>query len=994
MLRGICLWCASALDKLVDGNTSVRYAYYPPSHSSALFLFLPRDRRLNSICASFVATSHTSFDSLGGSTVNTSLLVSAQVWVSSFTSSVTSHASPPDFLLDRCLEMQHTYYFAVEHTTHSQPGNMTESTFPIRDPRVQSSPSPEMPPHEFSTMPTVHCVWFCALHCFHEQCYETSLRWFRRLLNHCPALAAEPPINLFIRDAARLRYNIGAVKAVLGEYSIACDDFDESTKLDDHFAIAQYSLGLAHFELKGFRAAVKAFEHSFNSMETEETKYEIYAGKESMKTEIMCKTNAGKENGMVLGERWTLEKTRVDRNIRTSVSEKNWKAERVQRPEGRKHETNGIPVGVLFKPTAAMLKIEVDFGIPLNWEDDSLKEYLTRFNLDVEESQSRTSSTKRERDRSMATVTRSRTTLTKLAQHRTFSTKRERASSVATMTQSRTTSTKLERASSVATLNRSRTLPTTRKRGSSMAIDKSLPPLPATTPGAEPPLPAVEISVIRSQMIEKLDLARRRRMKNSPERATPSPIVPPKPGLQGGLLSKTVTSAPSTSNSIRNSQETIRGPRSSTPTTRRPSSVLPWGSPLTESASLSAHDTPLLPHELPHRPEVASQALVRHCLNRGSIQSQNCNSSAYSSESLAHQAHPETPNTATIDFAYEYQSSTNTRFGSDSQTGLRITGLDRMGRGEYQVSSPRTNSSVYNLYAERAWAVEAEIANELENDEDTEQETEDQNEDYFEICLQPLGYRPQLHNEDPIEEFQETRNNRISMYIDEREDPRPASSVYSTQSKRTFELANPIAEPRPAPSVYSTQTKRASTFPIQTHHLRPASSIYSTQTPPISTYSHPAAPRPASSIYSTQTPPISTSSHQAAPRPASSIYSTQTPPISTYSHLAAPRPASSIYSPQPNPNPNPTPPLPNPAHPHPPRPAPSLYSTQTPPIPPRPHPAAPRPRPASSVRSTDTVCATALQKEPQAGWSGENKEEMILLPATRFEGFENRRGRG
>ncbi|KAA6408022.1 MAG: hypothetical protein FRX48_08373 [Lasallia pustulata] len=705
------------------------------------------------------------------------------------------------------------------------------------------------------------------------------------------------------------------------------------------------------FEVNDFRMAQKAFQRCFTVMRAEEIEYEI---------------SAGKVDVMGLGDKWKLEMTRVDWNGRTSAFEKWWKAERVERPGGRKYRLNGIPVGVLFEPCADMFAIKVDLPGSLVWENGGLEEYLKRYNLNVKESLGRTSSKKQWRD-------------------------------------------------------------------SSMSTDKPLPSLPFD---------------IRGQAVGALQLATRRRMKNSPNNTIPSPIVPPKADLQGITIPRTATSAPPTSKSIRTLQDIIRWPRSSNPSTRRNSPTLPWNSPRTQSSPI---DAPLLPHEMSHLPEIASQGLNRRCLDQGSARSHDYEPITSSPESLARQPHPETPSTATIDFAYENQSNTNTRLSSDSHTGLHIVNLGSMGRTERKAPSPGTNSSFYELYLDSEQAAGAKTANELEKEEDTEEEKEDENGDYFEIILLPQGYRPQLNGEDPSETSQGTKTKRISMFIDPDPDPRPASSVrstqttssvfqkptegrhpassvYSTQTKRMPTDADPgkgprltssiystysqptsmyeAANPRPAPSVYSTQTERASsTFPIATKHRQPASSIYSTQTQPTSMHEA-QAPHPAPSVYSTHTERASTFPTPAnGPRAVSSVYSVQTERASTFpTPTKPPKPAPFVYSTQTQPT--------SMHEAQAPRPAPSLYSAHTErasafPISakyPRPAPSISsiqdrrmsrhrdlgNHRPASSVYSAESVRAATHPVESQAvdpGSEGGNMDEMVLLPRT-FEGFK------
>ncbi|KAI4123639.1 MAG: hypothetical protein LQ347_006074, partial [Umbilicaria vellea] len=532
---------------------------------------------------------------------------------------------------------------------------MTDSIIPIRTSGLQEAPGPARLSHEPWPLSTAHCVWFHALHLFHNLDWESSLRWFKRLLHSVP-LTDKRFVNAYPRVVLKLHYNIGMLQAMMGEHYIASEEFSQCTKLDESFALAWYALGLAAFKLGDFRMAEKLFKECLKVMDTAKMETAEYA------------ISAGEGSVVRLGDTWELARTSVDHNIRKSVEEKLHKATGEGRPMDGKWAPNGIPVGVLFGPSADMLKITVNVGIPLIWEQDGLRKYLERYKLTVKERPGRIVSTKGERH-SLADS---------LKEHlKRFEMKESQA---------RTSSTRQGRSSSVAT-------------------DKRLPPLPPATPGARPLFTGDMGSVVRRHMIERVRLAARRREKKSPERAMPSPIVPPK----GIVISRIVTSAPPTSNPIRVSQDTMSGPRSSTPTGRRPSFVLPWESALTASSPLAAHHTSPIPYEVPQLGEVASHAPVLSSFNNGSIKSQTCSLSTYSPASSARQNHTATPRTATIDFAY------------DSPAGLRISGLDGAGGKEAPADSPPPNSSVYNLYWKREWAADAETPSGLAdaaNDED------------------------------------------------------------------------------------------------------------------------------------------------------------------------------------------------------------------------------------------------------------------------------------
>ena len=800
---------------------------------------------------------------------------------------------------------------------------MTDSKISTRPSGLLEAPGSATLSHEAWPLSTAHCVWFHALHLFHNFDWESSLRWFKRLL-HCALLTDKRFVDAFPRVIVKLRYNIGMLQAMMGENYIASEEFSQCTKLDERSALAWYALGLAAFKLGDFRMAEKLFRECLKVMDTAKTETTEYA--------------ISVEEGSVarLGNTWELARTSVDHNIRKSIEEKLHKATGEERPMDGKWAPNGIPVGVLFGPSADMLRIDVNVGVPLIWENDGLRKYLERYKLGVKERQGRIISTKVERHSSVDS----------LKEHlKRFEMKES---------QVRTSSTRLGRSSSVAT-------------------DKRLPPLPPATPGAQPLFTGDMGSVVRRHMIEKVRLAARRREKKSPERGIPSPIVPPK----GIVVSRIVTSAPSTSNPIRNSQGTICGPHSSTSTGRRPSFVLPWESSLTASSPLSAHHTSPIPHEVPHLGEVGSRAPVLSSFNNGSIKSQTCSLSTYSSASSAHQALSETPPTATIDFAY------------DSPAGLRISGLDGAGRRELPAYSPQPNSSVYNLYLKREWAVDAETPNRLEDDKNDEETLEDEQQDYAEILLMPLTYqRPQFNDEDQSMNFdEEAPNERISMFIDTTEDPRPASSIYSTQSNHIPISVDTRTDPRPASSIYSTQSKHIPISVDTSADPRPASSIHSTQSTrtPTSVDTSPD-PRPASSISSTQSTrtPISVDT-SPDPRPASSISSTQSTriPISVDTS-PDPRPASSVSSLQsahaPISTPQPT--------------------SSTPPTIPPPRPTSSIPThqaPASSAHSTTPVPSVTGPLASQArgrvsGSGGGDEVEVVYLLPRRFEGFGPRGG--
>lgn len=160
-------------------------------------------------------------------------------------------------------------------------------------------------------------LWSHAILFFH------NLEWEQALSTHCRILRQCAPE---VRKGF-LWFNVGVIRATLGEYYLAAEAFAKALKYEPECAVGWYCLGISLFELDAFRGAKKVFDRCLRSFGVEETV--DYS-----------------EQGLD----FVLEKTRVEWNCRQALLEKNYNKARAPLVLDRHLGINSMPAGTLFEP--------------------------------------------------------------------------------------------------------------------------------------------------------------------------------------------------------------------------------------------------------------------------------------------------------------------------------------------------------------------------------------------------------------------------------------------------------------------------------------------------------------------------------------------------------------------------------------------------------------------------------------------------------------------
>lgn len=160
-------------------------------------------------------------------------------------------------------------------------------------------------------------LWSHATLLYHNLEWEQSLSTHRRILRQC---------GTDLRKGF-LWFNIGAIRAILGEYYLAAEAFAKAIKYEPDFAVGWYCLGISLFELDVFRSAKKAFDKCLHSFAVEE------------------RIDYHKQ-----GLDFVLEKTRVEWNCRQALLEKSYKKAGKPLSLDRHSGLNTMPAGILFEP--------------------------------------------------------------------------------------------------------------------------------------------------------------------------------------------------------------------------------------------------------------------------------------------------------------------------------------------------------------------------------------------------------------------------------------------------------------------------------------------------------------------------------------------------------------------------------------------------------------------------------------------------------------------
>ncbi len=160
-------------------------------------------------------------------------------------------------------------------------------------------------------------LWSHATLLYHNLEWEQALSTHRRILRQCGAAVRK----------GYLWFNIGAIRAILGEYYLAAEAFAKAIKHEPEFAVGWYCLGISLFELSAFRSATKAFEKCLGSFAADESV--DYCGQ---------------------GLDFVLERTRVEWNCRQALLEKNYKKAGALLSLDTRLGLNRMPAERLFEP--------------------------------------------------------------------------------------------------------------------------------------------------------------------------------------------------------------------------------------------------------------------------------------------------------------------------------------------------------------------------------------------------------------------------------------------------------------------------------------------------------------------------------------------------------------------------------------------------------------------------------------------------------------------
>ncbi|KAI9812200.1 MAG: hypothetical protein M1827_004866 [Pycnora praestabilis] len=189
--------------------------------------------------------------------------------------------------------------------------------------RTHASPPPisSSPTHNSLNLSEALDLWSQAILLFHAYEWEQSITAHRRLLKHCGTV---------LIPHAYLWFNIGVIRAHLGEYYLASEALTKAVKTDSSFVIGWYVLGMSFFQLDDFRSAKRRFGTCLAL---------ITDGG-------MGETVDYKEKGLD----FVLEKTRVEWNVRQTLFEKNHKQMRAPLLLDTHLSLNRLPAGKLFEP--------------------------------------------------------------------------------------------------------------------------------------------------------------------------------------------------------------------------------------------------------------------------------------------------------------------------------------------------------------------------------------------------------------------------------------------------------------------------------------------------------------------------------------------------------------------------------------------------------------------------------------------------------------------
>ena len=182
-----------------------------------------------------------------------------------------------------------------------------------------------------------------------------------------PETSLTPKIQKLI---AFVWFNIGQIKTLEGQDSVACEAYNLSVKLDGTFALAWYGLGSALFKLDSFKKSEKAFATClklFDAMETKSTDIDLRVtlgngakadpdmeggGATVNTSEESLATTETLEKKSPIGriKKYVLDHSSIELNMQLAELHKAWKAAKVPFSPGGKGKLNALPSNVVYSP--------------------------------------------------------------------------------------------------------------------------------------------------------------------------------------------------------------------------------------------------------------------------------------------------------------------------------------------------------------------------------------------------------------------------------------------------------------------------------------------------------------------------------------------------------------------------------------------------------------------------------------------------------------------
>ncbi|MCJ1387746.1 hypothetical protein MMC18_000589 [Xylographa bjoerkii] len=198
--------------------------------------------------------------------------------------------------------------------------------------------------------------------------HRQLLREFRLLVPpEQPENSLTPKLQKLI---AFLWFNIGQIKTLEGQDSIACEAYNLSVKIDGKFALAWYGLGISLFKLDSFKKSEKAFATCldiFDEMDTKSIDVDLRvslgngAKIDSEMEGGNATINAPEENGASIAmleknspvgriKKFVFDRVPAQHNKQLSELHKAWRATKVAVTPGNKDKLNVLPTNVMYTP--------------------------------------------------------------------------------------------------------------------------------------------------------------------------------------------------------------------------------------------------------------------------------------------------------------------------------------------------------------------------------------------------------------------------------------------------------------------------------------------------------------------------------------------------------------------------------------------------------------------------------------------------------------------